>query len=169
MTIYLDHAATAPLRPEVLEQMLPHLTGEQANPSSPHGPGRRARMALDEAHERLGRAIGSEARGIVFTSGGTEAINLAVKGAAWAGKAEGHRIITSAIEHKAVLDSCIAMSEYTDVLARDAKVPTLVCGGTTWQENLALCFHPSDKDLRFCVVDDAIAVGSFSPGLLYVA
>jgi len=68
-----------------------------------------------------------------------------------------------------VLDSCIAMSEYTDVLARDAKVPTLVCGGTTWQDNLALCFHPSDKDLRFCVVDDAIAVGSFSPGLLYVA
>jgi len=112
VTIYLDHAATAPLRPEVLEQMLPHLTGEQANPSSPHGPGRRARMALDEAHERLGRAIGSEARGIVFTGGGTEAINLAVKGAAWAGKAEGHRIITSAIEHKAVLESCLLLEKY---------------------------------------------------------
>ncbi len=69
-------------------------------------------MALDEAHERLGRAIGSEARGIVFTGGGTEAINLAVKGAAWAGKAEGHRIITSAIEHKAVLESCLLLEKY---------------------------------------------------------
>ncbi|MEA2027275.1 MAG: aminotransferase class V-fold PLP-dependent enzyme, partial [Chloroflexota bacterium] len=103
MTVYLDHAASAPLRPEVLEAMLPHLTGVQANPSSPHAPGRRARTALDEAHERLARSIGAEPRGIIFTGGGTEAINLAVKGAAWAGKAEGHRIITTAVEHKAVL------------------------------------------------------------------
>jgi len=67
-----------------------------------------------------------------------------------------------------VLDSCIAMTEYADVLARDANVPTLVCGGTTWQGNLALCFHPSDKGLQFCVADEAFAIGSFSPGLLYV-
>ncbi len=112
MTVYLDHAASAPLRPEALEQMLPHLTGVQANPSSPHGPGRRARMALDEAHERLGRAIGAEPRALVFTGGGTEAINLAIKGAAWAGKAEGHRIITAAIEHKAVLESCLLLEKY---------------------------------------------------------
>ncbi len=112
MTVYLDHAASAPLRPEVLEQMLPHLTGEQANPSSPHGPGRRARAALDEAHERLAAAIGAEPRALVFTGGGTEAINLAVKGAAWAGKAEGHRIITTAVEHKAVLESCLLLEKY---------------------------------------------------------
>ena len=112
MTVYLDHAATAPLRPEVLEQMLPHLSGEQANPSSPHAPGRRARAALDEAHERLAAAIGAEPRALVFTGGGTEAINLAVKGAAWAGKAEGHRIVTSAIEHKAVLESCLLLEKY---------------------------------------------------------
>ena len=93
MTVYLDHAASASLRPEVLERMLPHLTGEQANPSSSHAPGRRARAALDEAHERMAAAVGAEARAIVFTGGGTEAINLAVKGAAWAGKAQGHRII----------------------------------------------------------------------------
>ena len=112
MTVYLDYAASAPLRPEVLEQMLPHLTGEQANPSSPHAPGRRARAALDEAHERLAAAIGAEPRSLVFTGGGTEAINLGVKGAAWAGKAEGHRIITTAIEHKAVLESCLLLEKY---------------------------------------------------------
>jgi cysteine desulfurase len=112
VSIYLDHAASAPLRPDVLEQMLPHLSGDGANPSSPHGPGRRARRALDEAHERLAGAIGAEARGIVFTSGGTEAINLAIKGAAWAGKAEGHRIITTTVEHKAVLESCLLLEKY---------------------------------------------------------
>ena len=112
MTVYLDHAAASPLRPEVLAQMLPHLTGEGGNPSSPHGPGRRARQALDEAHERLARSIGAEARGIVFTAGGTEAINLAVKGAAWARKASGHRIITTAVEHKAVLESCLLLEKY---------------------------------------------------------
>ena len=112
MTIYLDHAASAPLRSEVLEQMLPYLTGVQANPSSPHAPGRRARAALDEAHERLAASIGAEARALVFTGGGTEAINLAVKGAAWAGKAEGHRIVTTEVEHKAVLESCLLLEKY---------------------------------------------------------
>ncbi len=105
MNVYLDHAASTPLRAEVLEQMLPMLTGEGANPSSPHGPGRRARTHLDEAHERLAATIGAAAREVVFTSGGSESINLAVKGAAWAGKASGHRIVTTAVEHKAVLES----------------------------------------------------------------
>jgi cysteine desulfurase len=112
VTVYLDHAASAPLRPEVLEQMLPHLSGVQANPSSPHGPGRRARAALDEAHERLARSIGAEPRSLVFTGGGTEAINLGIKGAGWAGKAEGHRIVTTAVEHKAVLESCLLLEKF---------------------------------------------------------
>ncbi len=112
MTVYLDYAASAPLRPEVLEQMLPHLTGLQANPSSPHAPGRRARAALDEAHERLAASIGAEPRALVFTGGGTEAINLGLKGAAWARKAEGHRIVTTAVEHKAVLESCLLLEKY---------------------------------------------------------
>jgi cysteine desulfurase len=101
--IYLDHAATTPLRPEALEAMLPFLGGEFGNPSSPHSYGRRARAALDEAHERIGRGIGAGPREIVLTSGGTEALNLALKGAAWAGKGRGHRIVTSAVEHHAVL------------------------------------------------------------------
>ncbi|HUQ78789.1 MAG TPA: cysteine desulfurase family protein [Patescibacteria group bacterium] len=102
MAIYLDHAATTPLRREVLDAMLPFLTEDFGNPSSGHGFGRRARAALDDAHERVGRGIGAEAREIVFTSGGTEALNLGLKGAAWAGKARGHRIVTSAVEHHAV-------------------------------------------------------------------
>lgn len=75
------------------------------NPSSPHAIGRAARAVLDEAHETVAAAIGAEPRAIVFTSGGTEAINLAIKGAAWAGKATGHRIITTAVEHDAVLNA----------------------------------------------------------------
>ena len=102
MPIYLDHAATTPLRHEALEAMLPFLTGEFGNPSSLHGPGRRARAGLDDAHERVARAIGAEPREIVFTAGGTEANNLALKGAAWAGKARGHRIITTAVEHHSI-------------------------------------------------------------------
>jgi cysteine desulfurase len=102
MPIYLDHAATTPVRPEVLEAMLPFLGAAFGNPSSAHAFGRQAREALDDAHERLARAIGGDAREVVFTSGGTEAINLAVKGAAWAGRAKGHRIVTTPVEHHAV-------------------------------------------------------------------
>jgi cysteine desulfurase len=102
MAIYLDHAATTPLRREVLDAMLPFLTDTFGNPSSAHSFGRTARAALDEAHERVATRLKAEGREIVFTSGGTEANNLAIKGAAWAGKAHGHRIVTSAIEHHAV-------------------------------------------------------------------
>jgi cysteine desulfurase len=102
MAIYLDHAATTPLRREVLDAMLPYLTEDFGNPSSAHGFGRRARGALDEAHVRMAGGLGAEAREIVFTSGGTEALNLGLKGAAWAGKSRGHRIVTSAVEHHAV-------------------------------------------------------------------
>ena len=103
MPIYLDHAATTPLRPEALDAMLPFLGAQFGNPSSPHAWGRASRAALDEAHERVADALGAGPREIVFTSGGTEALNLALKGAAWAGKARGHRVITTAIEHHAVL------------------------------------------------------------------
>src|SRR5215210_3305589 len=80
MPIYLDHAATTPLRPEVLERMLPLLTEQFGNPSSAHAFGRKARSALDEAHEVVARCIDAQPREIVFTSGGTEASNLAIKG-----------------------------------------------------------------------------------------
>jgi cysteine desulfurase len=102
MAIYLDHAATTPLRSEVLDAMLPFLSDAFGNPSSAHSFGREARAALDEAHERVARRLHAEPREIVFTSGGTEANNLALKGAAWASKARGHQIVTSTVEHHAV-------------------------------------------------------------------
>jgi cysteine desulfurase len=102
MAIYLDHAATTPLRRDVLDAMLPFLTDAYGNPSSAHVFGRAARAGLDEAHEQVASRLNAQAREIVFTSGGTEANNLALKGAAWAGKARGHRIVTSAVEHHAV-------------------------------------------------------------------
>ena len=105
MAVYLDHAATSPLRPEALEAMLPYLTTNAGNPSSLHATGRRARKAIDEARESIANGIGAQPREIVFTSGGTEADNLAVKGAAWAATARGRHIVTTAVEHKAVLNA----------------------------------------------------------------
>src|SRR6266508_2019381 len=102
MAIYLDHASTTPVRPEVLDSMLPLLTTTFGNPGSVHATGRAARSALDDARERLAARLGTEPRELVFTAGGTEADNLAIKGAAWAGKAHGHQIVSTAVEHHAV-------------------------------------------------------------------
>lgn len=102
--IYLDHAATTPVRAEVREAILPFLEGRFGNPSSPHRWGREARVALEEARERVAAALGAERREIVFTSGGTEADNLAVLGR-WRGirRAGARAVACSAVEHKAVL------------------------------------------------------------------
>jgi len=105
MAIYLDHAATTPLRPEVLEAMLPYLTEHHGNPSSIHAAGRRARQGLDEAREEIAALIGAKPREVVFTASGTEADNLAVKGVAWASSARGRHIVTSTVEHKAVINT----------------------------------------------------------------
>ena len=104
MAIYLDHAATTPLHPEVLEAMLPYLTEHHGNPSSIHASGRRARQGLDEAREEIAASIGAKPREIVFTGSGTEADNLALKGVAWASSARGRHIIIGAVEHKAVIN-----------------------------------------------------------------
>ena len=102
--IYLDHAATTPVRPEVLEAMLPFFGPRFGNPSSVHRWGREARTALDEARERVARCIGASADEIVFTSGGTEADNIGVLGAWRARRHEGRTaVVTTPIEHKAVL------------------------------------------------------------------
>jgi cysteine desulfurase len=109
MAIYLDHAATTPLRPEVLEAMLPYLVEAFGNPSSIHASGRRARQGLDEAREAIAGLIGARPREIVFTAGGSEADNLAVKGAAWAASARGRHVVTTAVEHKAVLQAAAVL------------------------------------------------------------
>lgn len=102
--IYLDHAATTPVRAEVLEAMLPFYGPRFGNPSSTHRWGREARTALDEARERVARCLGAQPDEICFTSGGTEADNIALLGAWRARRATGRNaIVTTPIEHKAVL------------------------------------------------------------------
>ena len=101
--IYLDHAATTPVRAEVLEAMQPFFGARFGNPSSVHRWGREARTALDEAHERVARCLGASADEVVFTSCGTEADNLAVLGAWRARKDTRPAVVTTPIEHKAVL------------------------------------------------------------------
>ena len=102
--VYLDHAATTPVREEVFEAMKPFYGPRFGNPSSTHRWGREARAALDEARERVGRCLGARPDEICFTSGGTEADNLAILGAWRALKAKGRKaVVTSPIEHKAIL------------------------------------------------------------------
>ena len=102
--IYLDHAATTPVREEVFEAMKPFYGARFGNPSSTHRWGREARAALDEARERVGRCLGARTDEICFTSGGTEADNLAILGAWRALKAKGRTaVVTTPIEHKAIL------------------------------------------------------------------
>jgi len=104
--VYVDHAATTPVRPEVLEAMLPHLREQWGNPSSLYGPGRRARQAVEQARRSIGAILGCATDEIVFTGSGSEGANLAIKGVALAAPAHRRQIITSRVEHHAVLESC---------------------------------------------------------------
>ncbi|WP_271006274.1 cysteine desulfurase family protein [Listeria seeligeri] len=104
--IYLDHAATSPIHPEVVQTMLGAITNTYGNPSSIHYAGREARKALDMARENIARSIHAEEKEVIFTSGGTEGDNLALIGAAMANKEKGKHIITTEIEHHAVLKTC---------------------------------------------------------------
>lgn len=104
--IYLDHAATTPVDPRVLEAMLPFYTEKFGNPSSVYGVAREVRAALDGARDTVADILGARSSEIIFTSGGSESDNLAIKGIAFAQRKRGNHIITSAIEHHAVLHTC---------------------------------------------------------------
>jgi cysteine desulfurase len=110
--VYLDHAATTPVRPEVLEAMLPYLTNQAfGNPSSAHRFGRAARAGIEQARREIAQAVGAEPNQVIFTSGGTEADNLGIIGAALAARDRGGNVcaVVSAIEHKAVLAAAHAV------------------------------------------------------------
>ncbi|MDQ3452866.1 MAG: cysteine desulfurase [Actinomycetota bacterium] len=113
MTIYLDHAATTPVDPGVLAAMLPYLQAEHGNPSSAHRAGRAARAAVEHAREQVATALGVAPLDVVFTSGGTESDNAAIKGIAWAARAagRGNHLVTTAIEHHAVLETAEWLAE----------------------------------------------------------
>lgn len=104
--IYLDHAATTPVAPEVVQAMLPYFTERFGNPSSVSSFGREASHALTKARESVARVLGCRPHEIVFTSCGSESDNLAVKGVAYASRSKGTHIITSSVEHEAVLHTC---------------------------------------------------------------
>ncbi|MBF0584733.1 MAG: cysteine desulfurase [Magnetococcales bacterium] len=109
--IYLDHNATSPLRPQVLEAMVPFFTEGFGNPSSVHGSGRRARQGLDEARRRVAALLEVHESQIVFTSGGTESNNMAIFGQAARHKFRGH-LVTSTVEHPAVLQVYERLQHY---------------------------------------------------------
>jgi cysteine desulfurase len=184
MSVYLDHAATTPLRPEVLEAMLPYLTEQWGNPSSIHTSGRGARRGLDEARETVARLLGAKPREIVFTGGGTESDNLAVKGAAWAASARGRHLVTSSVEHKAVLHSCAVTERhgfgvtYLPVDRYGRVDPAAVAAAITERTSLVSVMYANNevgtiqpireigaicRELRVLFHVDAVQAGGFLP------
>ncbi|MSP78076.1 MAG: cysteine desulfurase [Dehalococcoidia bacterium] len=109
--VYVDHAATTPMRPEVLQAMMPYFTTYFGNPSSIYNLAQESRKAVDIAREQVAKVLGCRASEVVFTSGGTESDNAAIKGASMALRQTGNHIITSAIEHHAVLHACQQMEQ----------------------------------------------------------
>jgi len=103
---YFDHAATTAVDEKVLKSMLPYYNKEYGNPSAVYGLAQNARKGIEEAREKIANIIGAKKGEIYFTSGGSESDNLAIKGIAYANKHKGNHIITSKIEHKAVLETC---------------------------------------------------------------
>jgi len=126
--VYLDHAATTPVRAEVLEAMLPYLTNQTfGNPSSAHRFGRAARAGIEQARREIAQAVGAEPGQVIFTSGGTEADNLGIVGAALAARDRGGRMcaVVSAVEHKAVLAAAHAVCHLG---GREVVLPVDRCG-----------------------------------------
>ena len=110
--IYLDHSATTPLDPEVLQKMMPYFTEKFGNANSMHSFGQEGAYAVDEARRKIASLIGAKPTEIYFTSGGTEADNWAIKGMAMKMREKGNHIIVSSIEHAAILASCKQLQEF---------------------------------------------------------
>lgn len=138
--VYADNAATASPLPEAIGEMMPYLTEAWGNPSSIHSKGEEARAALAAYREKVAALLGCEAGEIIFTSCGTEADNHAIRGAAYANSAKGRHIITTKVEHPAVLNTCRALEKegfrvtYLDVdgegRVSPEKVDDAICGDT---------------------------------------
>jgi cysteine desulfurase len=137
--VYLDYNATTPLAPEALAAMMPLLREFCGNASSIHAAGRRARAAVDDSRERLAALLGTKAHEIIFTSGGTEACNLAVLGLARAHAPRGRHIITSAVEHHAVLHACESLKHHEGF---DLSILPVDTFGRVDPEDLDLAMRP---------------------------
>ena len=109
--VYVDHSATTYVKKEVLDEMISYFSEKFGNASSPYKIGREAKQAVDDARKKVADAIGAEPAEIYFTAGGSEADNLVIKGIAYANKGKGNHIITTKIEHPAVLNTCKALEK----------------------------------------------------------
>ena len=139
---YLDHAATTPLLPEVLAAMTEQL-GRVGNASSLHASGRAARRVAEQSRERLAEALGARPSEVLFTGGGTESDNLAIKGIYWArrrGDAQRRRLMVSAVEHHAVLDAAQWLADNDD--AELVVIPVDADGALRWADAAEFGDHP---------------------------
>lgn len=110
--IYMDHAATTPVKEEVVEAMEPYFTKYFGNPSTIYKVGREAKKGMEEAREKVADLIGAKVDEIIFTNGGTESDNMAIKGVTFRNKDKGNHIITSQIEHPAVAETCAFLEKF---------------------------------------------------------
>jgi len=162
---YLDRAATTPVRREVLEAMWPYLTGVFGNPSSTHGVGDAAARGLADARSAVARFLGCRPGEVVFTTGGTEGANTAVKGIALAAP-RGRHVVTSAIEHEAVLESCRYLERHHGF---DLTVVPVDREGTVTPAALAAAVRPDTTLVSVAHADNEVGTVQDVPALAAVA
>ena len=156
-TVYFDYNATTPVAPEVVESMLPFFSESFGNPSSGHWYGKQARKAVDEGRSKVASLLGCDPKEIIFTSGGSEANNLAIKGLAWVNREKGDHVITSSIEHPAVINPCRHLEELG---FRVTYVPVDECGMVEpGQIENAIC----DETILISVMHANNEVGTIQP------
>ena len=149
--VYLDHNATTPVLPEVLEALLRYYREDFGNPSSVHRYGRRARVAIDDTRDCVADMLGAPASAIFFSSGGTEANNTILQGVAAARQGRGRHLVTSQIEHPAVLDTCAYLAQqgytvtYVPVDAHGVVDPEAVRAGLTDETILVSIMYANNE------------------------
>ena len=155
--IYMDYAATTPTDKRVIEAMLPYFGEVYGNPSSLHAFGQEAKAAVEEAREKIASHLGAEPAEIVFTSGGTESDNFAIKGVAYANRKKGDQIITSAIEHPAVLETCRFLEK------EGFRVTTLPVDGEGLVDPAAVADAITDKTILISIMHANNEIGTIQP------
>jgi cysteine desulfurase len=153
----MDHGATTPIDPKVVEAMMPYFTEKFGNASSLHSFGREAREALDASRATVAELIGAKPEEIIFTSGGTESDNLAIKGAAFKHRKQGRHIITSNIEHHAVLHTC----EYLETLGFDVTYVPVDSRGIVNPDDVAAAIR--DDTILISIMHANNEIGTIQP------
>ena len=155
--IYLDYAATTPTDPEVLKAMLPYFTDRFGNPSSIHSFGQEAKAAVEKARGEIASFLGAKQDEIIFTSGGSESDNFAIKGVAYANKHKGNHIITSSIEHHAVIKSC----EFLEKMGFEVTYLPVSKDGLVDPENVKKAI--TDKTILISIMHASNEIGTIQP------